>query len=130
MEYRRLGSAGVKVSVGKGISYESVVDEQFPKAEKVYVTSGLFEDMAAPTIAGDVHVLVDDGLRLNLGMSTHPELAGRIYLHVFEEYEDPLSICLPLNQPGMQKFIEDLLNEIENVEPITLEYLVEKYMKK
>lgn len=119
----------IKVSVGKGISYESVVDEQFPKAEKVYVDNGTFEEMSAKVLAGEVHVLVDDGLRLNLGMTTHPELAGRIHLHVFNEYEDPLSICLPKNQPQMLALLHEVLDEIENVEPTTLEYLVEKYMK-
>ncbi len=129
IEPKDLNRPGVKVSVGKGISYESVVDEQFPKAEKVYVENGVFEDMSKPVQAGLVHVLVDDGLRLNLGMGTHPELAKRIHLHVFDEYEDPLSICLPLEQPSMRKFLDGVLDEIENVEPTTLEYLVEKYMK-
>lgn len=129
IEPKDLNRPEVKVSVGKGISYESVVDEQFPKAQKVYVQNGIFEDMSKPVVAGEAHALVDDGLRLNLGMSTHPELAGRIYLHVFDEYEDPLSICLPLDQPSFRKFLEDVLDEIDNVEPTTLEYLVEKYMK-
>ncbi len=129
IEPKDLNRPDVKVSVAKGISYEANADEQFPNAEKVYVQSGLFEDMSLPVVNGEAHMLVDDGLRLNLGMSTHPELEGKIYLHVFDEYEDPLSICLPLHQPEMLELLNGILDEIENVEPTTLEYLVDKYMK-
>lgn len=130
IEPKDLNRPEVKASVGKGISYEANLDEQFPKAQKVYVENGVFEDMSKAVVAGDAHLLVDDGLRLNLGMSTHPELSPKIYLHVFDEYEDPLSICLPREQPAMLSFLDGVLDEIESVEPTTLEYLVEKYMKK
>lgn len=119
----------VKVVITRESAYEFVVDELMPLATRVVVPQGDFDQIAEPVLKGEAHVLVDDGLVLNLGMTLHPELDGRLYLHVFDEYDDPLSICLPKDQPALREFINKIIQDIEAEEPVTLEFLVETYMK-
>lgn len=129
VEPKDLDRPDVKVALTDGSAYAFVADELMPRAERVIVPQGDFDHIARPVIDGTAHVLVDDGLTLNLGMSQHPEYSPRIYLHVFGEYDDPLSICLPRNQPRLREFVNAVIQEIEDAEPVTLEYLVEQYMK-
>lgn len=124
-----LNNSAVKISVSKGSYYEEIVDEQFPKAKKVYVPNGAFDDVAVSILKGESHALIDDGLQLNLGMSNNPELSSKYFFHIFSEYDDPLSICLPKNQPEFLDFLNGIIRELEEQEPITLEYLIERYMK-
>lgn len=119
----------VKVVITRESAYEFVVDELMPEATRVVVPQGDFDQIAQPFLAGEAHVLVDDGLVLNLGMTLHPELVKRYYLHIFDEYDDPLSICLPHDQPGLRELINGIIAEIEAEEPVTLEFLVDTYMK-
>ena len=110
-------------------AYEFVYDELMPLARKLRVPQGTFEEITRPVIEGKAHFIIDDGLTMNLGMRNHPEYSPRYYLHVFDEYNDPLSMCVPKGEAGMLEFLNGVIGDIEKVEPVTLEYLVDKYMK-
>ncbi len=124
-----LNRPDVRAGLTNESAYEFVVEELLPNATVIRVPQGDFDDVAGPVLEGKIHLVVEDGLILNLGMSQNPDLTERLYLHVFEEYDDPLSICLPHNQPKLREFINGIIQEIEAQEPVTLEYLVDKYMR-
>lgn len=129
IEPKDLNDPRVKVSLPVDSGYAFVIDEIMPKATRVPVQLGDFNTVAEPIIHGKVHALPDDGFTLQLGMTQNPELASRLHLHVFDEYDDPLSICLPHGQEALREFMNAIIQEIEEKEPVTLEYLVERYMK-
>jgi hypothetical protein len=100
-----------------------------PRATRVTSPQGDFDSIAGPVLSGEAHLVIDDGFTLFLGMDSRPEYAGRYFLHIFDEYDDPLSMCLPLNQPEMRAFLDKIIDEMEESEPVTLELIVDQYMK-
>lgn len=119
----------VRAALTQDSAYDFVYEEVMPRATRVDSPQGAFESIAEPVLEGKAHLIIDDGFTLFLGMDSHPEYAGRYFLHIFDEYDDPLSMCLPLDQPEMREFLNGIIDEIENVEPVTLELIVEQYMK-
>lgn len=129
IEPKDLNDPRVKVARTPDSGYEFVIDEIMSKATRVEAPQGDFQAVATPVLEGKAHVVLEDGLTLHLGMTQNPEYASRLHLHVFDEYDDPLSICLPHNQEPLREFINKIIQEMEEVEPVTLEFLVDRYMK-
>ena len=124
-----LNRPDVKAALTRDSAYDFVYEEVMPKATRVDTAQGNFESIAGAVLSGEAHLVIDDGFTLFLGMDSHPEYAGRYFLHIFDEYDDPLSMCLPHDQPEMRALLNDIIDEIEEVEPVTLELIVDKYMK-
>lgn len=110
-------------------AYDFVYDELMPKATRVVSPQGDFDSIVSPVLSGEAHLVVDDGFTLFLGMDSNPEYARRFFLHIFDEYDDPLSMCLPHDQPAMRDFLNRVIDEIEEVEPVTLELIVDRYLR-
>lgn len=124
-----LNRPDVKAALTENSAYGFVYDEVMPKATRVTAPQGDFMTLASPVLKGRSHLVIDDGFTLFLGMDSNPEFAKRYFLHIFDEYDDPLSMCLPHNQPNLLKFLNDMIDEIEEKEPVTLELIVNEYMK-
>ena len=124
-----LNRPDVNAALTKESAYDFVYDEIMPKATRVDTPIGTFDDIASAVLEGRAHLVIDDGFTLFLGMDSHPEYSPRYHLHIFDEYDDPLSMCLPHDQPEMREFLNGIIDEIENQEPVTLELIVDRYMK-
>lgn len=124
-----LNRPDVKAALTQDSAYEFVHEEIMPRAARVTSPQGNFDNIAGPVLNAEAHLVIDDGFTFFLGMDSHPEFAGRYILHVFDEYDDPLSMCLPLGEPEMREFLDGIIDEIEEREPVTLELIVDKYMK-
>lgn len=124
-----LNRPDVKIALTENSAYEFVYEELMPRATRVTSPQGTFENIAGPVLSGKAHVVVDDGFTLFLGFDSHPEYSPRYYLHIFDEYDDPLSMCLPRDQPEMRDYLNRIIDEIEEQEPVTLELIVDRYMK-
>lgn len=124
-----LNRPDVKVALTAESAYAFVYDELMPRAKRVTSPQGTFENIAGPVLSGKAHLVIDDGFTLFLGMDSDPAYVDRYFLHVFDEYDDPLSMCLPNGQPEFREFLNAIIDEIENEEPVTLELIVDRYMK-
>lgn len=124
-----LNRPDVKAALTPNSAYDFVYDEVMPKAVRVDTNQGAFTDIASAVLEGRAHLVIDDGFTLYLGYSGNPAYQDRYILHIFDEYDDPLSMCLPHNQPALKKLLNDLIDEIEEKEPVTLELIVDQYMK-
>ena len=119
----------VKAALTRDSAYMFVYDEIMPEATLAVSQMGDFYSIAGPVLNGEAHVVIDDGFTLFLGWDSHPEYAQRYFLHIFDEYDDPLSMCLPHGQAEMREFLNGIIDEIEDEEPVTLELIVDRYMK-
>ena len=124
-----LNRPDVRAALTEDSAYTFVYEELMPKATRITSPQGNFDNIAGPVLSGKAHLVIDDGFTLFLGMDSRPEYAGRYFLHIFDEYDDPLSMCLPHGQPEMREFLNALIDEIEEIEPVTLELIVDRYMK-
>ena len=119
----------VRAALTENSAYDFVYDEIMPKAKRVASPQGNFNNIAGPVLEGKAHLVIDDGFTLFLGFDSNPDYAKRYYLHIFDEYDDPLSMCLPHDEPEMREFLNKIIDEIEEREPVTLELIVDRYMK-
>ncbi len=117
----------IKVALTEHSAYEFVYDELMPKATHVFAEQGSFDDLFKTVLGGKAHAIIDDGFTLFMGMNAHPDYSPRNYLHIFDQYDDPLSMCLPRDQPEMREFLNGIIDTIEAEEPVTLELLVQRY---
>ncbi len=124
-----LNRPDVKIALTPNSGYDFVYQELMPKATRVGAEQGDFDDLFRPVLEGKAHAVIDDGFTLFMGMNAHPEYSPRYYFHIFDQYDDPLSMCLPKDQPEMREFLNGMIDEIEAKEPVTLELLVERYVK-
>ncbi len=124
-----LNRPDVRASLTKDSAYDFVYNEVMPNATRVDAQQGNFDSLSGAVLDGSAHLVIDDGFTLFLGMDSNPSFSPRYYLHVFDEYDDPLSMCLPHDQPELREFLNALIDEIEEDEPVTLELIVDRYMK-
>lgn len=100
-----------------------------PEAIRVDAPMGDFDAVASVVFEGKAHLVIEDGFTLFLGMDLNPGLSERYFLHIFDEYDDPLSMCLPHDQPRLREFLNQMIDEIEEREPVTLELIVDQYLR-
>jgi ABC-type amino acid transport/signal transduction systems, periplasmic component/domain len=124
-----LNRPDVKAALTQDSAYDFVHEELMPKANRVDTPQGDFNAIVSAVLEGRAHLVIDDGFTLFLGMDTNPALAERYFLHIFDEYDDPLSMCLPHDQPRLREFLNQMIDEIEEREPVTLELVVDQYLR-
>lgn len=121
----------VIVGLTQGSIYSFAADILTPDATRAQVPQGGFDELVPPVLSGQVHLVIDDELAIMEGLFRNPELSKEVTIYPLDGplYEDPRGICVPKNQPNLLRFVNEAIEEVERTEPLTVEYMLEKYLK-